>query len=101
MDWISSVSYTHLDVYKRQPLIIRDIYIGVNNFDAMVENLEISRNLLTRRLKHLQNEGIIEHKQNPKSKKVKTYALTEKGNELVPVIFSLTNWGHKLSLIHI
>ncbi len=77
------------------PLIIRDIYIGVNNFDAMVENLEISRNLLTRRLKHLQNEGIIELKPNLKSNKVKIYALTEKGNELVPVIFSLTNWGHK------
>lgn len=77
------------------PLIIRDIFVGVNNFDALVDNLEISRNLLTRRLTHLLREGIIEILPNPKSKKIKIYGLTGKGKELVPIIVSITNWGHK------
>ena len=35
------------------PLIIRDLFLDVVRFDDLVEDLGISRNLLTRRLKSL------------------------------------------------
>ena len=42
------------------PLIIRDLFLDVARFDELVEDLGISRNLLTRRLKSLVANGIIE-----------------------------------------
>ena len=35
------------------PLIVRDLYLGLTRFDELIEDLGISRNLLTRRLKSL------------------------------------------------
>ena len=35
------------------PLIVRDVAVGLNRFDEMVEDLGISRNLLTKRLADL------------------------------------------------
>ena len=42
------------------PLIVRDLYLGVVRFDDLVEDLGISRNLLTRRLNTLSKSGIVE-----------------------------------------
>ena len=42
------------------PLIVRDLYLGVVRFDDLVEDLGISRNLLTRRLNALSKNGIVE-----------------------------------------
>ena len=41
------------------PLIVRDIFLGVTRFDDIAEDLGISRNLLTRRLKHLVGKGVL------------------------------------------
>jgi DNA-binding HxlR family transcriptional regulator len=42
------------------PLIIRDLFLNISRFDELVEDLGISRNLLTRRLKTLVANGVIE-----------------------------------------
>lgn len=42
------------------PLIIRDLFLNITRFDELVEDLGISRNLLTRRLKSLVWSGVIE-----------------------------------------
>lgn len=41
------------------PLIVRDLFLGIGRFDDLTEDLGISRNLLTRRLKLLIDNGII------------------------------------------
>ena len=41
------------------PLILRDLFLGVDRFDELVENLGISRNLLTRRLAALVRRGLV------------------------------------------
>ncbi|WP_454300132.1 winged helix-turn-helix transcriptional regulator [Salana multivorans] len=42
------------------PLILRDVFLGVDQFDDLVRDLGISRALLTTRLGHLTDAGILE-----------------------------------------
>ena len=41
------------------PLIIRDLQLGLDRFDALADDLGISRNLLAARLSHLVEHGIV------------------------------------------
>lgn len=77
------------------PLIVRDVYLGVNRFDDMVENLGISRNLLTTRLRGLVESGILTRTPYQERPVRHEYALTEAGRDLVPVITALMTWGSK------
>jgi DNA-binding HxlR family transcriptional regulator len=77
------------------PLIIRDLFLGVSRFDDLIEDLGISRNLLTRRLNALQDVGVIEKKVYRDRPKRHAYALTAAGRDLVPVLIALTEWGDR------
>jgi len=77
------------------PLILRDIFYGVRRFDALREHLGISRKVLTNRLGVLVEHEIVKkvlYQENPKRYE---YQLTERGQELFPVIVTLMNWGDK------
>jgi DNA-binding HxlR family transcriptional regulator len=77
------------------PLIVRDLFLGVVRFDELVENLGISRNLLTRRLRALATSGIIERRAYRRRPARYEYRLTEAGRDLVPAILALTAWGDR------
>jgi len=77
------------------PLIIRDLFLDVTRFDDLVEDLGISRNLLTRRLKSLVGHGIIERRPYRQKPARYEYHLTEAGRDLVPAILALTAWGDR------
>jgi DNA-binding HxlR family transcriptional regulator len=77
------------------PLIIRDLFLGIARFDELVEDLGISRNLLTRRLKSLANNGVVERRPYRKRPTRYEYHLTEAGRELVPALLALTAWGDR------
>lgn len=77
------------------PLIIRDLFLNVSRFDELVEDLGISRNLLTRRLKSLVAKGIIERVAYQARPVRYSYRLTEAGRDLVPAILALTAWGDR------
>jgi DNA-binding HxlR family transcriptional regulator len=77
------------------PLIIRDLFLDVTRFDELVEDLGISRNLLTRRLKSLVEKGIIEQRIYQRHPTRHDYRLTEAGRDLVPAILALTAWGDR------
>jgi DNA-binding HxlR family transcriptional regulator len=77
------------------PLIIRDLQLGVDRFDALAENLGISRNLLTIRLAHLVQHGIVERRRYQEHPPRDRYVLTEAGQDLVPVLLALTAWGDR------
>jgi DNA-binding HxlR family transcriptional regulator len=77
------------------PLIIRDLFLNVGRFDELVEDLGISRNLLTRRLKSLVESGVIERAEYQRRPTRYEYRLTEAGRDLVPVILALTAWGDR------
>jgi DNA-binding HxlR family transcriptional regulator len=77
------------------PLIIRDLFLDVVRFDELVEDLGISRNLLTRRLKSLAEKGVIERTVYQQRPPRYEYRLTEAGRDLVPAILALTAWGDR------
>jgi len=77
------------------PLIVRDLFLGVVRFDDLVEDLGISRNLLTRRLSALASSGIIARRAYQRRPVRYEYRLTEAGRDLVPAILALTAWGDR------
>jgi DNA-binding HxlR family transcriptional regulator len=77
------------------PLIVRDLYLGVVRFDDLVEDLGISRNLLTRRLNALSKNGIVERHAYRRRPFRYEYRLSEAGRDLVPAILALTAWGDR------
>src|SRR2546423_14291011 len=77
------------------PLIIRDVTMGLNRFDELVEDLGISRNLLTTRLADLEADGILQRRQYHERPARFEYKLTKAGAELVPILIALNSWGDR------
>jgi DNA-binding HxlR family transcriptional regulator len=76
-------------------LIVRDLTMGVTRFDAMQTRLGIARNVLTDRLAMLVESGVVEKTPYQLHPERFEYRLTEKGNDLVPVLTALRQWGDK------
>jgi DNA-binding HxlR family transcriptional regulator len=77
------------------PLIVRDLFIGLSRFDELVEDLGISRNLLTDRLKTLVDGGIVETTRYSDHVRRVDYSLTKSGRELATIFMALTAWGDR------
>ena len=75
-------------------LIARDIIMGNQNFESIQKNLNISRNLLTERLKSMVNEKLIT-RYVPDNKKRAKYVPTERCKDLVKVFLSLSLWADR------
>lgn len=76
------------------PLILRDVWVGISRFEQLQADLGISRKVLTERLNHLVDEGILER--HPYDRRPRyEYVLTEKGAELVDMLMVMTRWGDK------
>lgn len=76
------------------PLILRDIWVGFSRFEQLQADLGISRKVLTERLNHLVDRGVVERRpydQRPRYE----YVLTGKGRELVDVLMVMAAWGDK------
>ncbi len=77
------------------PLILRDLYLGIDRFDALVADLGLSRNVLTARLAILTAGGIVEkvaYRQHPLRHR---YTLTAAGRDLIPILMAMTAWGDR------
>ncbi|MFF0269983.1 winged helix-turn-helix transcriptional regulator [Kribbella sp. NPDC004536] len=77
------------------PLIVRDLYYGLSRFDDLVQDLGISRNLLTARLTHLVKHGIVSRRRYSQRPSRHEYLLTEAGRDLMPVLLALMAWGDR------
>ena len=75
-------------------LIARDIMMGNQNFESIQNNLNISRNLLTERLKSMVAKKLI-RRFVPTDKKRAMYVPTERCNDLVRVFLSLSLWADR------
>jgi DNA-binding HxlR family transcriptional regulator len=67
-------------------LVVRDLLLGVDRFDELVDRLGIPRATLTARLGRLADGGVVAHDAG-------RYRLTEKGRALRPVVVTLMQWG--------
>ncbi len=75
-------------------LLVRDVLRGARRFETFQSNLGISRNLLTRRLKQLVAEGLLERTRIPGSRRHE-YRPTEKCKDLRLTILALAEWGER------
>lgn len=76
------------------PLILRDVWVGFTRFDQIQADLGISRKVLTERLNHLVDSGILERRPYDSRPRFE-YTLTRQGTELVDLLMVMVRWGDK------
>lgn len=77
-------------------LVVRDLIQGKKFYKDFRGSKEgIATNILSDRLKKLENNGIIESKVYEKLKTQKVYSLTEKGKDLIPIIVEMMLWSNR------
>ncbi len=95
-DMACSIART-LDVIGEpwSPLILRDVFVGIDRFDKIQADLGISRKVLTERLKWLVESGVLERWQYETRPPRYEYLLTAKGAELVDLLMVMVAWGDR------
>jgi DNA-binding HxlR family transcriptional regulator len=80
-------------------LIVRDmIALGKKTFGEFMESEErIGPSVLADRLAHLERKGIISKRPSETDKRKFIYSLTEKGLDLIPIVYDIAVWGSKHS----
>ncbi|WP_346777832.1 helix-turn-helix domain-containing protein [Paraburkholderia sp. Ac-20340] len=76
-------------------LIVRECTQGTTRFDEIQNRLGIARNVLTARLARLIELDIIERYPLAERANTDGYRLTEKGDDLYPVLVALMQWGDR------
>ena len=79
----------------RSLMIIRELFLGSRRFDQFEAQLRAPPALLTKRLKALEDAGIISRRPYQSSPLRYEYHLTRKGVDLWPVMIGLKEWGDK------
>ena len=94
-EMVCSIART-LDVIGEpwSPLVLRDVWVGINRFDQLQADLGISRKVLAERLNHLVKQGVLERRPYDTRPRYE-YVLTEKGADLVDLLMVMRNWGDK------
>src|SRR4051794_29259778 len=77
------------------PLVLRDVFIGVNRFDDIQRDLGISRKVLAERLKHLIDAGMLVRRPYSERPVRHEYGLTEMGVQFVDVLMAMVAWGDR------
>ncbi len=83
-------------------LIIRDVFLGIRQFEELRRRSGAARGTLTSRLKSLVENGILYKKPYQTSPTRYDYRLTEKGLDLYPMVLAVwdweTRWSHENSI---
>ena len=77
------------------PLVLRDVWVGINRFDDIQRDLGVSRKVLAERLKHLAESGMLERRPYSERPARYEYVLTRKGYEFVDVLMAMAAWGDR------
>ena len=77
-------------------LVIRDmLFLKKRSFNEFLESPEgIATNILTERLKRLEEHGIIEKRPYTKAPVRYEYMLTRRGKDLRPLLIEMIRWGN-------
>src|ERR671918_2218090 len=78
-------------------LIVRDLLAGPKRYTDLRRGLPgLATDLLTERLRALEEAGIVRRRKLPPPAAVTVYELTERGRELEPALFGLARFGFGL-----
>jgi DNA-binding HxlR family transcriptional regulator len=76
-------------------LIVREVFFGHHRFSEIARVTHAPTDRLTARLKALVDAGILERREYQQAPPRADYHLTEAGQDLVPVLLSLLEWGNR------
>ena len=78
-------------------LILREAFYGTTRFDDFAERVGISEPVTAARLRELVAEGLLEREsyREPGQRSRQQYRLTAKGQELLPALVALMQWGDR------
>jgi len=74
-------------------LILRGALNGLKHFEEFQAGLGIARNILSDRLSKMVAGGILQRQADPDDGRRVIYSLTAKGEDLLPVVLALRQWG--------
>lgn len=74
-------------------LILREAFLGQRRFNDFERRLGIARNILSARLKHLVERGVLSREPSREDARQVEYRLTPMGKALFPVLVSMAQWG--------
>jgi DNA-binding HxlR family transcriptional regulator len=76
-------------------LIVRGAFNDLHHFEEFQAGLGIARNILSDRLAKLVSGGILRRTLDPSDRRKVIYTLTAKGEDLMPVVLALRQWGEE------
>jgi DNA-binding HxlR family transcriptional regulator len=77
-------------------LIVRDLLFGSSRYGELLNSGEgIPTNILSQRLKHLEQVGIVERQDSTQPRSRYEYRLSEAGLKLAPAVRALAEWGRR------
>lgn len=76
-------------------LIVKNALFGTSRFSDFQRVLGVARNILTDRLNHLVDNGILERYVAQPGGLRQHYRLTTKGRDLMPVLIAMMQWGDR------
>jgi DNA-binding HxlR family transcriptional regulator len=88
-----------LDIVGRRAslLLLREAFYGAHRFDEFSRRAQLSEKITATRLRELVDEGILEkrpyHEAGQRGRE--EYHLTDKGEELLPILLALLRWGDR------
>lgn len=74
---------------------MRDAHIGHTRFDQFRKSLGIVPTMLTKRLKALTEDGLLEKRLYSERPPRDEYVLTEAGRDFLPVLMMIGAWAHR------
>ena len=76
-------------------LVVREAFLGTRRFADFAEHLDISKNILTRRLAHLVEHGVLARVDAGVHGPRFEYVLTPMGKDLATVMTAVRQWGDR------
>src|SRR5918992_4607364 len=80
-------------------LVVRELVFGPKRYSDLHRGLpQMSQNVLAQRLRELEADGLVRRRRLGPPAPVAVYELTERGQELEPVLRALAHWGSRAPL---
>lgn len=76
-------------------LVLREVARGHHRFDELIRELRISRKVLTERLEHLVEHGILTRRPYQTNPVRHDYLLTDRGRAVLPVLVGMQDWADR------
>ncbi|MEX0272819.1 MAG: winged helix-turn-helix transcriptional regulator [Flavobacteriaceae bacterium] len=82
---------------KWKPIILNRVSFGDNRFGLLLKEIEgINKQMLSKQLRELERDGILERTIFPEIPPRVEYTMTLKGKSLMPVVHAMGNWGKEV-----